>query len=446
MAAINACSVDPELAPWFKGARTFDEVEARIGEVLNKHIRFLNGLSRTTRHHDGTGVIGNIVDQAVSRLKEADFLAADTLVILTIDQLEQLIEYASLFTNDGGTSYPMLFESIDTAIHVRRSSIHFRLGTRPYAWKPEKAELKRDYERLAIDDVLRNKEHSSGLFESLAKDVFRRRMRAANIRDLDCPEPLRAFLGTDATYASRVEFIGGKQRVKKKVLSDKSLDPTQLTSLATMAETSLFDAFLQRAWLRQRQSSSTNDPDSRLADSLEPGQWWLKERGGIAALQIAAAAGQRVPMFGPADLIALSGQSLLAFATICQCVWLAWSRDRESAGQRVPINVDMRLQDDGFRRAGQEWYDRLCQDSFYGQAICELFDRIGPALRNSMVKDTSMSYPGETGSRSGIPTNRSVATSGNCFMKRRSVALRSSCHTLRRIARLAGRPSGTSIR
>ena len=117
-----------------------------------------------------------------------------------------------------------------------------------------------------------------------------------------------------------------------------------------------------KKWKKDKTAVSEFDPKEVFEKPWESRTWWKKERMALAVLQIAAANAQRVLFFGEADIVALSGENILAFVSICREIWESWgltqAESTSSAKDAGFPPFDKLRQDAGIRKASGFWREK----------------------------------------------------------------------------------------
>jgi hypothetical protein len=407
-AGLQAMIKSPELTGLLKNDADVDTIISELTKRIDTYLGFFNGRPNVLPQEivdSQTLSIGQPISTTVKILRSEGCLNHQTQVFITIDQFEQLLEVES---NLPDKPYGLLRKSIDQAIHRREPTLNFRVGTRPYAWKTKASEGLRDFRPLDLDELLRRKEHSrKTLFPLFAKDVFIRRLHAFGyFEQTRSKDPLISVFGKSPSPTERVKLCG-PQADWAKILPVPTKFPELLkTELRKLAAINPLSAKLGIAWFLQQANSSNQPKNSYIkGDSLiiawetREKQWWKKERIGLATLQLAADNRQRVPRFGKADILSLSGANILVFASLCQHIWDCWVRDmidKPMQGLGV-LPIDWTLQDEGIRTASHTWHEKICEEPWVGDSLQQFIDEIGGWLRIQLKNDAAMSYPGGNG-------------------------------------------------
>ena len=400
--AISSLGDDPVVSSLLERPQTLSEAHTQLSRRIEIYLKFLNGnlrvLPDSLKQHQFQA-IGHPIAAAVNVLKKCECLADSTRVLVTIDQFEQLMDFE---TQLKGRKFSLLREAIDEAVHLREPTVCYRIGTRPHAWRNMKSEVLRDYIKLDIDELLRRKEHSEKtLFPALAKDVFRRRLQCFGYATAaETAAPMKTVFGKSPSPTARIDRISDRSKWKRLLKKLPTSIPAGFSKLFTSLVTqSPLSAMLGLAWIRQQ----SNDTDLSVELSgieefpwEQPAKkWWKKERIGLATLQMAAACGQRVPMFGETDILNLSSANILVFGSICQHVWACWIRSNNGDVLEFPIPVG--LQDEGIRNASREWHKKIAEEAWLGDSLTQFIDVMGNYLHGSLISDKAMSYPGGNG-------------------------------------------------
>ncbi len=396
---------EPSLASTFHTPRDFDEAYNQLSKRIQTYLLFLNGKLRSLpteiRGHQSQS-IGQPLAIAVRRLREIGCLAEATRVLVTMDQFEQLLDFEAQLS---ARHFDLLRQAVDEAIHLREPTICYRIGTRPHAWRHPRSESLRDYFPLDLDELLRRREHTRArLFPMLADDVLRRRLRCFGYSEYaERSDPLIEVFGRSPSPRVRAKRLAQKANWSRLVRIPKTFPSDVSALLRRLSATDPLSAQLGVAWVNQHiaQKASGRKPSGPLPTSEmlpweQPNKrWWKKERLGLAVLQMATGFGQRVPMFGKADVLNLSGSNILIFGSICQHIWASWIRAIDTHNGRFPVAPD--LQDEAIRDASREWHHKIAEEPWIGDSLTQFVNVMGNYLHVKLKDDEAMSYPGGNG-------------------------------------------------
>ncbi len=389
--------------------RTSDRITPRtavaeLTERIDGYLRFFNGRPKQLPAEvteSQTQSLGQPIADAVEMLQQAGCLARSTRVLIMLDQFEQLLELEACLPN---RPYGLLRDTIEQALHRRKATLNFRIGTRPYAWNEPVGEAIRDYLALNLDDMLARKEHGNRkLFPSLASDVFARRLRVYGYRELaDATDPVSSAFGPYPRPRKRVKSIGANVDWSQRMSIPQRVDAEIAGRLRALAKSEPLEAKLGVAWaLQKAEECDLKEFAVEEIDDLPWNKgkgWWKKERLHLAILQLASDNRQKVVMFGKKDLLDLSGQNVLTFTSICQHIWECWIRHlaiEKISEPRFPI--DSKLQTEGILWASDTWHQKISQESWVGDTLLAFVDELGNRLRRMLIDDEAMSYPGGNG-------------------------------------------------
>ncbi len=392
-------------------AKTVEEAVKALTKRCQVYIDFLNFRFDTIPDEVWNTItgIGEPLSLAADTMRQLNVLSRKTEVFVTIDQCEELLRLEQ--SDSTGRTYGRFLAMLDKLISARNKSVSYRLGTRPNAIWKGKAEEVRDYSRVDLDSLLRGKEYARTIFPRLARDVFVRRLRTSGIEVDQSPDVLKNYFGTspktserarECAAANKPERVIGIETKNKK--TGKAGWPVEVGHLLLeLATEDVLSAKLGEAWVRQNASKMESEELVKEARSLpweqREKQWWRKERGPLAVLQIAARSGERIRYYGENDILTISGKNILVFGIICQKIWESWieSLDLQSNPVvAVPRPFPTVRQGIGINNASNIWRSKI-SSAPSGDTLGRLVDTIGTRLRNQLRGDKSMSYPGANG-------------------------------------------------
>lgn len=385
-------------------------------------------------------LLGEPLSAAVSALRAAGVIQDDTNIIVTLDQFETMDRKAPYPDDDERVRG--FVRVVDELIGGRERTVSYRIGTRPNT-QLSISDASRDYVIVDLDRILQRKESGrrgrNDLFYRFAEDAFRRRIACSQVPNADeiasALMPLRYTFGKSPGVAERGE-LGAPERRERALKLEKTWPPDVVQFLTKLAEQDVISARLGEAWVRQQLARGEDVTPSEWEAAGEPPweskpkEWWKKERLALAALQVAARNAQRLLYFGDADIVLLSGESILAFVSICREIWecdaryraLETERDDDSEFHTFPKN----RQAEGIRDASRSWRDKI-GSSPDGNTLQQFLDELGKRLHAQLIRDRRMSYPGANGislARSDYENDQEVkrlldAATAECFLLQR---------------------------
>lgn len=401
-----------ECCPFLREQKTAEEIEKTLAKRLRAHLTLVNSLNRDKRLPDEVERqlthAGEPISAAVRALRSAKVIESDVSVLITVDQFETLLRKKQDDGDEG--KYRRFVEVFDDLIANRDRTVSYRLGSRPNALL-EKSEPLRDYHDINLDAILQRPEHSkNAVFPRFAEDVFIRRLAVSDYKELaQVRSPLKYIFGSSPKPAERARLCASKKNPEKGIRCDAGWPKDVCKFLTDLAKEDVLTAKLGEVWFRQqftKQSKNSNasettfDSNDVFARPWESRQWWKKERLALAVLQIAASNAQRVRFFGKSDIVALSGENILAFVSICREIWESWGRTQAEPGQSTKDEsfhpFHERRQEAGIREASAEWHKKIAA-SPQGNTLQRMLDSIGDRLHRQLIKDRRMSYPGANG-------------------------------------------------
>ena len=426
-------------SPFLTRVRTVSEMRQTLEVRLDSYLQLVSNprcvlspeIDKTRR------LLGTPITAATQALKSVGVLTADTTVIVTIDQFEQLVRRDPL---DGDDEKNRRFiHEVEDLFSLRVPDVSYRIGTRPNATL-KRCDSVRDYVLLDLDQILQRKEHSSqAVIRGFAEDAFRRRIAMSDIPH-KCEiavssAPLKMVFGVSPKVADRGRLCQPDK--PEKVLRLEKRWPAGVRSwLKRLARKDVVAASLGEAWVRQQCAknesltvSNWDDPNT-LPWELPAKRWWKKERLPLASLQIAAANAQRLVYFGESDIIQLSGDNIVAFICICREIWECDARYRvgkiATESGRDFEKFDEKRQAEGIRDASRIWHDKMKQRA-NGETMQRFVDELGKRLHKQLIEDRQMSYPGANGisfAKSDLASDREIErlltdATAECFLLQR---------------------------
>lgn len=405
LASLDAFAADLARADTWTGAldgrATFEALRSALNARVRSYRDFLNfNISELPRSIGETKTsAGEPISVTAELLRKNGIVDSSTEIFIRIDQYEELGRLAELQHDFAGE-----YESVvHKMLGLRDPRVSYRIGTRRHAW-PDRPRMQgtsavleelRNYKPIDLDELLRRKEHSPGLFGRFADDVFRRRLAWAGYA---CPSPSRkkctASVFGDSLTPREEALLYVKDGRRTRGNEALSESPADLV-IAELWNNDPLSARLGEAWIAQKGVKGVAPGDPLPWEARE---WWKKERVEQALLQIAARHRQRMIFSGEKDVVSLAGSNVLAFVSLCQSVWDAWlrSRDEVSESRGLPIIPGPYIQDEGIHQASAYWYRKIRSDRD-GDARQRFIDLLGRMFRDWLRSDDTMSNPGHSG-------------------------------------------------
>lgn len=388
---------------WFgflKGATDWGSVEKLILGRLGLYQKFFNyNVDKLpTDIRDTKTTIGEPISCTVKLLWDAEIVPRNVPFYIRVDQYEQLLDI-----RDVGELYA---NAINTLLGTREPRVSYRIGVRHYAWRQVELrilgttsvlEKERNYRVVDLDGILRTKEHANQLYSRFAEDVFRKRIQLSGFDLPNGSQALSKVLGTGHRPQNKVNHY--VRTSTDNVVDDADLPTEVAPVLRSLAATDPLSAKLGEAWTRQQIKRSHPKLPSLNDRPWERKPYWKKERIQQALMQIAAKRGQRLVWAGRKDVMALSAGNILVFVSICQQIWAAWLRsvrEQESVVPKEVPTIEPLVQNEGIQIASEQWHDKIVELP-NGHARQRFLDVVGRFFREKLLKDQTMSYPGENG-------------------------------------------------
>jgi len=359
--------------------------------------------------------IGEPISRTAVCLKRQNVIPNEIPVFIRIDQVEFLLE-SSEIRNGLGQAYRKI---INKALSTRDPEISYKLGVRTYAWHEDVSiygsktnlELERDYRIEDIDTLLRRHENRrSWLLPSFAEDVFQRRLSYAGYSvertDIESNRLINKVFGSSKNPTELARKYCSKTSDIPRVLRLPSDFPDPWVKfLLGFFQDDPLTATLAAAWVQQTEGSRRKNRLESPPPNKEPFPWdhtyWRKERIRQALMQLAARCSQRMIWAGDSQILALSGNNILTFISICQNIWDTYIRtqktklDDDKANpllQEIPEDV----QTLGILSASTHWYNKIIELPG-GHQRRRFIDVLGKKFKTSLLNDQRMSYPGHNG-------------------------------------------------
>ena len=291
----------------------------------------------------------------------------------------------------------------------------------------------RDYLLTDIDELLRKGEYAKNwTFKRLARDVFERRIKATLSGVGGLPEGLHEssiFFGSSPQPQDQVaEIIKNPDHSGRKLLllekdwpenwvvaimdcyhrriPDLPMEPLQTREYDPL------NALLLSAWGLQtggrgreltKQRRFESDPPSGANDPPwnKAKQYWRKERYPQAVVQLCSRHGQKPQWWGETKVLSLSGGNILRFITISRVAWEYWQRidDQTETAQRKRPIVEHSTQAAAILEASRQIRESLSRQpgNPAGDVRIRFLDKIAQWMRDKLLADVAMSYPGGNG-------------------------------------------------
>ena len=396
-------------------ATNLRELQSSLVERIGWYRRFLN-LNITSlpdKILSTKTVIGDPILKVAEALRNSGVIDESTKVFVRIDQYEQLTTL-----NVAGSRYGEACQQlIHKAIGARDGRVSYRTGTRSHGWpsRPtiyrttDTLELKRDFSFLDMDEIFRRRENSrTWQFPAFARDIFARRLRAAEFQSNKALKgnSLVDALGQTPKPQERAAKYTSKSSaidiVSREVDKLSNIDMKWKNYSKSLSHEDVLSAWLSCAWLRQK-SDAAKKRNGHAIGSPPLGNekpwkpYWYKERVPHALMQIASANHQALAWNGEDEILSLSGGQILVFLFLMQHIWDAWLRDnRGTDGSILKFPIPFDIQSQGVMEASQEWKRKQIEGPNARQRRI-FVDAVGRHLYKKLIADKTMSYPGANG-------------------------------------------------
>lgn len=423
-----------------KGVSTWDTLKTAVKERVVAYRAWANGnrsLDETIKNSKTS--IGEPLARAAEQLKLTGVLSGDTNVLLTIDQIEALWMQGPHKRELG----VRLRREIHEVLGKRDNRVSYRVGVRKHDWGKDdnlamrdgrNLEEERDFLPIDIDELLRRGENSRRwAFRELAKDVFRRRVRTTFDGKKEVPlelEKSERFFGPSPTPQEIIAAaIKQPDPTGERLLRlDSGWSEAWIAAIMQCYHKKFpgipnppvegypcdpLNALLLAAW--GLQTGGVGKPETNARRLKEPPpetatqapwdarkQYWRKERYPQAVLQLVSRHQQKLLWWGEAKVLSLCGGNILRFITICRETWDYWQRLSDD-----PLNSDTenkafvapQIQARAIAEASRKTYEALKRQpgSPAGDVRIQFLNAIASWLRNRLLGDTAMSYPGGNG-------------------------------------------------
>lgn len=331
-------------------------------------------------------------------LSELSSATRSVPLFVCIDQYEELQAL-------GGSQGATLQRVVNTLIKGRDPVAFYKLGVRTHDWGRElrvwgseaTVEAQRDYVRIDLSRILMRRESQrEWVFPKFAADVAKKRIEAFCGRGLETKE-LKAMYGGWTAESEAEKYSLGPERVCQQLWGD--MEPAlreALGRLVSIGEDPL-DALLATVWVRQRLARKQDVDEILRLSAGRPWmrRWWHKERVQAALFRLASLANDTKKYYGWNTIVYLSGGNIYAFLLICSRIWdVATKQGIEPLGsEALPVQV----QTYGIYDASVEWQERNLREHGGGPRREDFAYRFAAAVKEAVVKSSTMSNPGHSG-------------------------------------------------
>lgn len=397
---------------WIDPTDNIDDLSRQIESRIQGYRRYLHGKERDFPDDlfETSTPIGRPQLELSSALKKAGIIESDTNVFIDIDQYEELGNISSRDTDGAGVDYRAV---VNKALSYRDPDVSYRIGTRGHSWGRNrtihgtsgKLENMRHYRYVDLDELLMKDEFDAGspknLFAKFAEDVFRRRLGFAQYT----VPGARRFSALEAVYGSALtpekkinDYLGIKEPARQ-LRFDDDWSKRTTNRLETLARKDLFNAKLGEVWIRQKGDGVNLDvSDDNLPWNANHKRWWRKERAQILSMQIASAAGQRLPWGGAREIVELAGGSILAFINLNQFIWAAWMvRNLDLEPTTGLPTISPSIQSVAILKASHSWLEMINEQTGSSSERIQFIKVVANTLRRKLMEDRALSYPGANG-------------------------------------------------
>ncbi len=380
-----------------------NELSKRITEYrsyLNYNSKELSAEIKNTKSTVGVPII-----KTVQILKESGVVDVDTEFYVRLDQYEDL-ERLNGSSDNIGTKYQ---EIVHKLLGMRDFSISYKIGTRDFAWTKKNKliygtnanlERKRDYNEISIEQFFKRSENRRTLFPKFSEDIFRKRLLFAGYRVPANTKSLIKYVYGSSLKPNELieEFYIRSDSSKQKVINFRDEWPNNWKVFITsLLKKSVLSAKLAEAWSLQKDKGDIVYNIPKEDFPWERKKWWRKERIEQALMQIASRNKQRLHWSGYANLIDLSGGSILAFIYLSKYIWDAWLKNNQyGVDNNLTPTIEKEIQSMGIEKASYYWFEDISQESG-GDRRKKFIRYLGNFFYEKLSSDDSMTYPGHNG-------------------------------------------------
>ncbi len=399
---------------WFGAlgeVRGFDDLKRKLDDRLRSYRRYANLMADLPDavHRERTSA-GQPVEATARLLRSCQILQEGTHVFVRLDQYETLLDLNRVASAEASLA---IRREINRFLDLRTPEVHFRVGVRRYAWdeiqdfgaENARLEKERAYREINLDRLLRKPENGPDGFKLFAEDVVTRRLTYARVNvPSDRQSVLKALFGAteDAATTARNYSRSASNHVRAIPVAKLSTQWQQFVT--SLAQTNPLEAQLAAAWaLQNPRLRSVPTPTSGSSPRMPwDREYWKKERRHQALLQIAAGHRQRLTWSGAEDIRRLSGENILVLVSLCRFTWSAWERSLNAEAriehgirtdlQAIPVSAQ-RL---GLEEASRYWFSKV-REQPGGDTRQAFITVVARHLREKLIADPSMTYPGHNG-------------------------------------------------
>lgn len=392
---------------WLDDVRDWKGLETRLSQRITEYRSYLHRRKkeiapdvRATKTSIGEP-LGDIADL----LRSVNILSKDTNVFVDIDQYEELGNIVTAPHSEGTVDYRSV---INRAISRRDPRVSYRIGSRRHSWRSHskilgsdgKLEEERDYKFVDLDLLLKRGENrSTYIFPHFAEDVFQRRMQVAGLAQGDAKVRPVDIYGSPESAAEKARLYRPKSSASAAQLT--GLPPLRQATkqrLQRLATSDPLAAKLVEAWVRQKgETEGLLVRDGEFPWDRKP--YWRKERIEMALFQLASSNQQRIIYSGDDEIFDLSNGNILVFISINQHIWSHYLRFAATRGDSPPAlpKIGRDLQTAGIYDASEHWYNKIREETGRSAERKKFVDELSRFLRETIISDKNMSYPGATG-------------------------------------------------
>lgn len=388
---------------YMRDVRGMDDLIGRMQARIQEYRDYLSSPQRALDPSvaDTKTSPGDPMEVVVQRIRTMSIVPADLEFYVLIDQYEEL------GTITDPTNQKADYRGVVNNLMNRRDAqVSYRVGTRGYGWRNHKGifgtdasiEQDRDFKLVDLDATLKRYEDpATNIFPAFARSVFQRRVAhfagAATSGARESPTNLQEFLGKSDSAAQKARSLAGAEP-RTYLTFEHDWPADAKAALSALAAEDPLDAKLGEVWLRQKGPLAREEVEAR---PWRRKQYWIKERAALAVLRIAGARKQRVTFAGEEDTIALSGNNILTFLSLCQYMWknAVQARTRRTDSARFPVPIV--IQTIAVFECGIWWLDRVPGEYGRGEDRHRMVQTLGQMFNAWLARDSAMSNPGHSG-------------------------------------------------
>lgn len=420
-----------------ENVKNWDSLKQLIKDRVISYRAWANGNRELPNEIEVTKTsIGEPLARAAKLLHTTKVFSRTVNVFCSIDQIEALWLQSETKRSIGS----VLRREIHELLGKRDNRVFYRIGVRRHDWDKDgnlamrdgrSLEEERDFLLTDIDELLRRGECAKYWpFRKLTQDVFKRRVLTVLEDVADLPEGLEncsTFFGSSPEPQELVSQIIKKPQSSELLKLDdewpedwssKIIDIFNCKVEKLPAEPSEgikndpLNALLLTAWglqtggqgkamAKQRRFRESAPSDLSEAPWNSSKKYWRKERYPQAILQLTSRHKQKLLWWGNAKVLSLSGGNILRFITICRVTWDYWQRLDEgsvSSAKKMAL-IKPSTQASAILEASRKIHESLKRQPGNpgGDVRIRFLDEVAKWLRNRMLDDAAMSYPGGNG-------------------------------------------------